>query len=285
MEPLDAFSVVLRAAAFVAALQATGLAWFVASCCREGPPAAALYNLLRGSAFGALVLVLAHRGLDAARLAGEWSGIIDPHLQAMVWSRRAGLSSIVCAAGLLALALGTLRSRRRGRTTGFIGALGVVGSFALTGHTTEATHALALQALVVVHVGLAAYWVGAVAGLYWLTLSADAGAVAEAAARFSAIAVWLVPLILPAGALLIWGLVPDLAALRTAYGGFLLVKATGFLGLILLAARNRFQYVPDLTAGVPDAVRRFQRVLVAEYLLIGGVLAATATMTSLYSWH
>ena len=123
------------------------------------------------------------------------------------------------------------------------------------------------------------------AGLYQLTCRSDLRAAAAAAARFSAKAVWRVPLILPAGGLLVWGLLPDLAALRTPYGGFLFFKALGFSGLILLAARNRFRGVAELTARAPGAVRTFRRVLMAEYVLLGAVLAATATMTSLFSWH
>jgi putative copper resistance protein D len=286
MEPLDLFSVVLRAAAFVAALQAAGLTWFVASCRRaEVAAVPSVSGLLRISALFALVLVLTHRALDAGRLAGEWSGILDPHLHSMVWSRRPGLSSVVCAVGLLTMMISTGRSMRWGGRVGSVAALGVVGSFALTGHTTEASHAGWLQGLVALHVGLAAYWIGGVAGLYRLTRQSGTAAVARAAAGFSATAVWLVPLILPAGVLLIWGLLPNLAALRTVYGGFLLAKAIGLGCLILLAARNRLRSLPALAADALGAVQSFQRVLCAEYVLLCGVLAATATMTSLFSWH
>jgi putative copper export protein len=58
----------------------------------------------------------------------------------------------------------------------------------------------------------------------------------------------------------------------------------GFCGVILLAAFNRLRVVPALATGEAFATRRFQRVLVAEYAGLGGVLATTATMTSLFSW-
>jgi putative copper resistance protein D len=286
MEPLDVASVVLRAAAFITALQAAGVAWFVAVCGRAGLGAVpSVTRLLRISALCAVPLVLMHRGLDAGRLTGEWSGMLDLHLQRMVWGRRPGLSSMVCAAGILGVVAGTSKSGRWGVRLGFVGALCVVGSFALTGHTTEASHPFLLQGLLALHVGLAAYWIGAVAGLYGLTRQSDPRPAARAAAHFSATAVWLVPLILPAGALLIWGLLPDLAALRTPYGGFLALKALGFCGLILLAATNRLRTLPSLVAGSSGAERRFRRVLAAEYAILAGVLAATATMTSLFSWE
>lgn len=286
MEPLDFVSVVLRAAAFIAALQAAGLAWFVAAYHRAEVAAThSVDGLLRVSALVALVLVVIQRALDAGRLAGDWSGVVDFHLQSMVWSRRPGLSSLTCAVGLMVLAGGGGSSKRWSGAVVSLGAVAVVASFALTGHTTEAAHALCLQGLISLHVGIAAYWIGAVAGLHRLTRHSDAPSVARAAARFSTTAVWLVPLILPAGGLLIWGLLPDLAAIRTPYGGFLLIKALGLCGLMLLAARNRFKELPAMVAGNAGAVRTFRLVLHAEYVLICGVLATTATMTSLVSWH
>jgi putative copper resistance protein D len=286
MEPFDVVSVVLRAVAVIAALQAAGLTWFVASCHRAGVAAARPMNRsLCMSALIALVFVLSHRALDAGRLAGEWSGILDSHLQGVAWSRRPGLSTIVCAFGLLGVAVSAARPQWWGGNPGSVAGFAVVGSFALTGHTTEAAHAGWLQWLVALHAGLVGYWIGAIAGLYWLTRLPGAGGVARAASQFSATAVWLVPLILPVGAVLIWGLVPDLAALRTPYGGFLLAKALGFGALILLAASNRFRGLPALAAGAPGAVRTFRRTLGIEYVVLCSVLSATATMTSLFSWH
>jgi len=285
MEPLDLASVAVRAAAFIAALQAAGLVWFAASIVRSAPAGMpCVIGLARVSAALALVLVVMHGALDAARLAGEWSGMLDPHLQYLAWSRRPGLSSLVCSAGLLAALAGLSKSNQDGIRLAILGAFVVVGSFELTGHATEATHPVVVQLLLVLHVSLAAYWIGAVAGLYWLTGHAAPGDVTRAAAHFSGAAVWLVPLLLPVGILVIWGLLPDLAALRTLYGGFLLAKVVGFCGVILLAAFNRLRVVPALATGEAFATRRFQRVLVAEYAGLGGVLATTATMTSLFSW-
>ena len=84
---------------------------------------------------------------------------------------------------------------------------------------------------------------------------------------------------------MIWGLLPALGALRTTYGAFMLLKASSFCGAIGLAAINRMQILPALVAGAPNAVRRFRLDLVAECLVFGSVVAATATMTSLFSWQ
>ena len=306
MEPVDVLSVVVRAAAFIAALQSAGLAWFTAACGRSasagaGAAAASLQSALRASALCALALVLIHRGLDAARFAGEWSGILDAHLQMLVWSRHPGFSSALCAAGLIAVLVGSLELKSRpGRWAAYLGSAGafaVAASFALTGHTRQAAHAGLARALLSLHVGIVAYWIGAVAGLYRLTRQSeltrqsdptrrsDPREAASAAEQFSRTAVWLVPLILPAGLALIWILLPDLAALRTVYGAFLLAKFLGFCVLIVLAAANRLRYVAALAQGTVSATRAFERVLIAEYVVMASVLAATAAMTSLFSWH
>ena len=297
MEPIDILSVVVRAAAFIAALQAAGLAWFAAANGRStvaasrrsaGAAAAPLRGALRVSALCALALVLTHRGLDAARLAGEWSGTLDAHLQMLIWSRHPGLSSTLCAVGLISL-VGSLKPGRwPGRWAAYLGSAGafaIAASFALTGHTRQAAHAGLARALLSLHVGIVAYWIGAVAGLYRLTRQSDPREAARAAEQFSRTAVWLVPLILPAGLALIWTLLPNLAALRTVYGGFLLAKFLGFCVLIVLAAANRLRYLPALAQGTASATRAFKRVLIAEYVVLASVLAATAAMTSLFSWH
>ncbi len=284
MEAIDVISVVLRAVAFITALQAAGLALFGASCRAAGITAVnSVDKWVRVAALCAVPFVLAYRGLDAGRLAGDWSGVVDAHLQGMVWTRVPGVSSIVCVLGLFGLANGTGAITRWPAYGPAIGAFPIIGSFALAGHATEAHHSGLAQALLTLHVAIAAYWTGAVVGLYAFTRQSDARAVASAAARFSAVAIWLVPVLLPVGGLMVWVLVPDLSALDTPYGALLLVKTAGFCGLLVLAAMNRLRLLPALTAGTPAAIKRFQRILIVDYLLLGGVLVATATMTSLFS--
>ena len=94
------------------------------------------------------------------------SDVFDPRLQGLIWERQPGLSSIVSASGLLAIVISTRAPRRLDRYVGCIAALTVAASFALTGRLTRALHARAIQALLVLHVGLAAHWLGAVVGLY-----------------------------------------------------------------------------------------------------------------------
>jgi len=59
----------------------------------------------------------------------------------------------------------------------------------------------------------------------------------------------------------------------------LIAKATVFALLLILAALNRWRFTPALAA----ARGALRRSIVTEYLLIAGVLAMTAVLTSLYS--
>jgi putative copper export protein len=50
-----------------------------------------------------------------------------------------------------------------------------------------------------------------------------------------------------------------------------------------LAALNKWRLGPRITTGGLSSMIAFRRSLIAEYFLVVGVLAVTATLTSLYS--
>lgn len=286
MESFDAVAVGMRGAAFVAALQAAGLSPFIAvhrsALAENAPP---LLSLARSMTLVGLALVLAHQGVEAARLAGDWSGLLDVDVQRVNWHRSAGVAALVGGAGLAIEYAGFCLRGLPGRTLTMLGALGVVASFALTGHTTAAMVSPQIRLLLALHVAIVGYWLGSIVALVRLTRVATSQSLERAGTAFSASAVWLVPAILPIGVGMAFGLLPSLAALRTVYGALLLSKVTGFTVLLTLAAFNRWRVVPALRHKPLEATRWFRRALHAEYLLLVGVLSVTAVMTSLYSWH
>jgi high-affinity Fe2+/Pb2+ permease len=82
----DILSVVLRALSFVLLFQAAGIAIFVAAFGRRLASARrVVVHLGQISALAATVLVAGHYALEAARMAGEMSGMLDPDLQGIVW--------------------------------------------------------------------------------------------------------------------------------------------------------------------------------------------------------
>jgi copper resistance protein D len=286
MESFDAVAVALRALAFVAALQAAGLVLFVTvhrrMLAEDVPP---LVSLARALTLAGFTLVLGHQAVEATRLAGAWSGMLEMDIQSGNWHRSPGVAALVGAAGLAIEYAGWCLKGSSGRMLAVLGALGVVISFALTGHTTAASVSRLLRVLLVLHVAIVSYWLGSVVALLRLTRVATTQSLKEVSSGFSASAVWIIPAIFPIGLGMAIGLLPNLAALRSVYGALLTAKVCGFSILLILAAFNRWRIVPGLLREPHAATRRFRGTLYAEYLLLVGVLSVTAVMTSLFSWH
>ncbi len=230
-------------------------------------------------------LVLTHQVFEAARLTGDWSGLLDFDVQRGNWQRSPGVSALVGAAGLAIEFIGCWFGGAAGRAVMVLGALSVMVSFALTGHTTHPSVSPIVRFLLASHVTIVGYWIGSVVALLRLTRVATAPLVKSVSTAFSMSAVWLVPAILPIGIGIAIGLLPNLAALRSVYGLLLACKVSGFAVLLGLAAINRWRLVPALEQQPQIGIRRYRGTLHAEYLLLIGVLSVTAFMTSFFSWH
>jgi copper resistance protein D len=303
--------VVLQAIAFVLQLQAAGAVFFAAAF---GPALtlslARVRSLARNTAFAAIFVVGAHYLLEPARMAGDLSGVLDSSLQQIAWTSTAGSAFSVGVLGLLLIIAGmrspTVRLLtpdrlltssaglspaawlRRLSTRGFTvigvaGAVLVAGSFALTGHTTTSPQRLVLAPLLLTHLLLVAFWLGALLPLCLVTSREPRERASRVVVLFSAAAIWLVPLILLVGAAIAALLLPDIAALGRPYGQLILIKVVLFAVLMLLAALNRWRLGPALAGENAAAGRSFRRAVIAEYVIMVAVLSATAAMTTLFS--
>lgn len=276
----DALSVVLRAASFVALLQAAGIPLFMTLFARHLSAAAGdIRTVAVRSAALALPLLAAQFALEAARMAGEYAGILDWSLQRLVLGSAAAAAFGARVLGALLIATGLSGRSRLAPVIAYAGLLLIAVSFALTGHTAVHPVRWLLAPMLVIHLLVAAFWLGALVALYVATLREKAGA-APVIEAFSKVALWIVPLLAVAGVVMVLLLLPGLGAFAQPYGWLLLAKMTGFVLLMGLAAANRWRLGPAVAAG---ATRAFKRSVVAEYVLMAGVLAATATMTTLYS--
>jgi copper resistance protein D len=306
----DIVSVVLRASSFVLQLQAAGIVFFAAAF---GPALTislpSVRSLARGTAIAALVVAAAHYLVEAARMAGDMSGMFDSSLQNMAWTsttggafsvRELGLLLIIAgmqnrsarmtadsffkSSALMAPAFALRRLSARGFTVaGVSGAVLVTASFALTGHTATNPQRWLLAPLLLAHLLIVAFWFGALWPLCLVTLRESRERMARVVALFSAAAFWLVPLILVAGVAMAALLLPSVAALRTPYGELLIAKSVLFAVLLGLAALNKWRFGPALGQGALLAGRSFRRAVLAEYVIIVGVLSVTAVMTMFFS--
>jgi putative copper resistance protein D len=280
----DTLSVLLRALSLVLMLQAAGIALFVAIFKRWlAGSSAAIRWLGRWSAMCALVAVMGHFALEAARMAGELSGIGDWSLQRLALTSPGGAAFAMRLLGLFGVAVG-LRGEGRGPlTVGVLGAVLTAVAFAVTGHSAVHAERWFLGPLLTAHVLIVAFWFGALTPLYLVSLRQDPHAVGPLVQAFTAAATWLVPGILIAGVALTVALVPGAAAFRQPYGQLLILKFVGFAVLMVLAAMNKWRLGPAISRGDGTALVKFRRSVAAEAWLIVGVLAATAVMTTFFS--
>lgn len=281
---VDALSVLLRAMSFIVLFQAVGAALFLVCFGRRLP---GTHDLVRRaaalSALLAVMLLVSQYVLEAARMAGELTGMLDPTLQALVL-HSATATAFACR--LVGLALVAVGLRLHGTPSSVLSVAGtavVVASFALMGHTASHPDRGALAPMLILHLFVVAFWFGAIGPLYVASVGEPfdvAGSVIEA---FSAVAFWVVPVLFIAGLVLAIGLLGGLAGLRTTYGALLLAKLSGFAVLMGLAALNKWRLGPAVASGNSRAVTAFRRSLAAEYVLIAAVLGTTAVMTTFYS--
>jgi putative copper resistance protein D len=280
---VDSVAVLVRGISFIAMFQAAGGAVFVTLFGSYLPASGApIRRLLRIATMSAIALLLLQFSFEAARLAGEFSGLWDEAMQKLAWHSAAGAAVRLRLIGLLLVLVG-LRRRRIAGLLCIVGTLVLALAFTTVGHTVDHPQRTVLALLLLLHLLCLAFWFGAIWPLRQAVIHeapAAAGAVLE---RFSRIAVWIVPGMLVAGGTLVVLLVPGLAVFGQPYGQLLLAKMTGFGALMGLAALNKLRLTPALLQNDPAAAPRLRRSLLGEYLIIAGVLGITAIMTGLYS--
>jgi copper resistance protein D len=279
---IDGVWLVLRAAGLMLSLEATGIALFTALFAGGPPPCRAAITR-RGTrlALAAVALVLLQVLCEPAHLAGDWSGLNDPTQWQLLATDSAALALIVRFAALVLIALAF--GARSPLSVTLAGLLLVVLSYLLTGHTLATPRRALLALLLAAHVTAVIFWFGALWPLRQLLAQASTVVAAGSVAAFSAVALWLVPLLALAGVLLACLLLPGAAALLRPYGLLLLCKVALFTLLFCLAALNRLRLTPALIKGNARAASHLAASVLAEYVLIGVVLAVTAVMSGYFS--
>ncbi len=281
---VDSLVLALRALSFVAIFQALGNAIFIETFRAGLSPAIEerIRTHARIAAVVALCLAVLHYVLTPARMAGSLGGTFDPSLDALLLASNAGSAHIARVVGLALLVLSLDRASRLNSIATVCGVALTIASFALMGHTTIHPLRWALAPLLLVHVAVAAFWFGALWPLHIVASSEPSHIASAMVARFSRTALRCVPLILVCGALLAVVMIRSIAELLTPYGAIVLGKTLAFGGLMWLAALNKWRFGPQLAADA-GAARSFKRTVAAEWVLLAGVLVATALLTALFA--
>jgi putative copper export protein len=282
---VDSVAVLIRGLSFIAMFQAVGGALFVSLFGTWLPVAVGrIRRLLRIVTVVAIALVLLQFSFEAARLAGEFSGLRDMQMQELAWHSAAGTAMRLRLIGLLLVLVGLHASHRR--MAGLLCSVGtvmLVVAFTVIGHTVAHPGRAGLVLLLLAHLLIVAFWFGALWPLRQAVIQEAPATAAAVLAGFSRLAVWLVPGLLLAGATLVVLLVPGFSVFGQPYGWLLLAKVAGFGALMAFAALNKLRLTAALLQNTATAVPRLRRSLMIEYLIIAIVLAITAVMTGLYS--
>jgi putative copper resistance protein D len=280
----DALSVVCRAVSFVLLLQAAGTVMFIAvwGGLLQGRPTMTATRTLGGRlAIAAAVFVTAHYLLEAGRMAGELAGVVDPAMQLLALQSSTGAAFAMRLLGLVLIAIGL--HRRAPLALAIIGAVIAIAAFTLTGHTSDNPWRAAAATLLIVHLLVAAFWLGALCPLYISTGLEPPAVTATVIGRFSRLAATVVPTMALAGVALAALLVPAWSVFSQPYGQLLLAKLALFVVLMGMAALNKWIFGPACAQEDPRAARAFRTMVALEFAVICGVLAVTATLTTFYS--
>jgi len=280
----DIVSVVLRAIGFILLFQAAGAALFVALFTPLLHDSAARIRRIGTLAAAAAIVVLcAHYSLEAARMSGDFGGVLDASLQGLVLRSSTSAALALRLAGMGLVVLSLHMPAIRGRALGVMGALLAAIAFTLTGHTSVSAERAILAPTLLAHVLIGMFWFGSLVPLSLVSARETQAAAASAIETFSRTAVWLVPLLLVAGFLMTAILVPGWSTFGQPYGELLIAKLILFAGLMALAAANRRRFGPGIAQGLPSAAPRFRATVAAEAVLIASVLAVTACLTAFFS--
>ena len=272
-------AVALRALSYAGQFTAAGLAIFTLLFgARQRPVDRARQG--RWAAGAASIGLIAGLGTLAAQvgvLTGDGT-LLDAEAWHVVATSRAGAAFALGAAGLGLVA--ALALRPGWTVPAALGAVLVCASYTLAGHTTEIQPRWLLAALLLLHLLVAAFWIGSLVPLASAALrdGPEAAVLVEAWSRLAMIAV---PVLIAAGGLLAWwtlGRVRELFA--SSYGWALLAKLALVAVLLGFAAWHRWRLTPDLAAGRPGAGRRLARSIALEAVVALLVLYAAAELVS-----
>lgn len=208
------------------------------------------------------------------------AGMFDPLYLSILWQSPAGQAALLQSLGfasalLAALCLGR-HYRRWATALWLLAAVLLVLPFGWRGHTADGS--LWVRAALALHVGLAAWWMGALYPLWRLSRRGDPARYGAAMIRFGQLASWLVALLVICGTWVLYSLLGGFANLvQGGYGLAMLVKLALVATLLLLAAQNKWRLVPRLpasAAGLSGSIR-------AEMLVGVAILFTTALLSTL----
>ena len=231
-------------------------------------------------AIAGLVVGLCRVPWTSAMLIGDPAGLWDSQLLSLVLNSSDGQATMLRSLGLALVIIGAFRGVWASALAS-IGAVLVVVSFALAGHSAALDLAPWPQILLILHLAAVAYWIGAFLPLLWLARQDEPRNLGKVAHRFGVIAAYFVGVLVIVGTILLWLLAKNPAAFIAAeYGRIFSAKLALVAVLLGLAALNKLRLTPLILAGDPRGLRRLGMSVRAEIVVATLILLVTATFTT-----
>lgn len=219
--------------------------------------------------------------VTAGSLSGDASGMFDPSLIHLVWRSGENSAVITRIAGLL-LGVRAALTARPSTALAAAGGASAAMSFAWVGHA-HASGSPSTIACMALHLACAAFWIGALGPLALIARHGNARRAGAAAARFGALALAAVAVLVAAGLVVLFILLGHGSApWSSPWGLAMCVKLVFVAGLLGLAAFNKLRLTPRLLDGDDAALGGLRRSIHAEMALAALVLLATAALTTLF---
>jgi putative copper export protein len=280
---LDGLAVVLRAVYYAATIGAAGLAFFLIGFGHRLRPEelarlrrALLIAIAAGLLVSAGALVLRVLVLTAGASVTDgavWQAVMRSRIGDAFWLRGAGLVLLVAAA----------MPWRAGPAVAAVGGVLVLASYAAMGHSMLFRPRQEIAALVVLHLGVVAFWVGSLLPLLWVARRPDGAETAALVQDWSRAATVAVGAMIVSGGLLTWYLTLRLDLILDAWHGWALVaKVLAVLAALGLALVNRLRHTPALARGEAGAGARLAASIRLEIALVLLAFYIAAEMVSVH---
>jgi copper transport protein len=280
---------VLRFLQYAAGLVAAGAAFFMIWIHdRRAEDRPALLRAANVAVWVAMAATVVAFAVQAALVTGLGLGsALDPVALGDVLASSFGVSTVATLLGLVVLAVGLRRLWDDWAVvTASVGAVMVVGSFALTGHTASTQPRWLVMTADVVHTTAAAAWFGGLV-LLLITLRRrklgdDAVGGSRLVSRFSTMATGAIVAVSLAGFALGWAEVRAPRALfSTAYGWTLVAKVAIVAVILVVGGYNQRRLVPAIQRAGADAWRQLQRTVRFEVAGLVVLIGVTAVLVNL----
>ena len=280
---LDGISVVVRAFYYAATIGASGLAFFVIGYSHRLRPAevARLHRTLLGAIIAGLALSVGALALRVLVLTAGAS-MTDSAVWEVMMRSRIGDAFWMRCAGLVLLVAATM-PWRAGPAIAAVGGVLVLGSYAAMGHSMLFQPRQEIAALVVLHLGVVAFWVGSLLPLLSVAQRPDGAETAALLHDWSRAATVAVVGMIASGVLLTWYLTVRLDLIFEAWHGWALAaKVMAVLAALALALSNRLRHTPALAQGQPGAGARLASSIRLEIILVLFAFYFAAEMVSVH---